>query len=216
MTTNAARIESRLKLHDQKAKLPTLITADNVVAEYTNKLETLAQRARALWAAQCAERVLHFFESEHPTDDRPCRAIEGARAWARGDISMMDARKLASAAHAAARTCTRPTATAAARATGHAVATAHARGHARAAASYALLAIALKSPEKAEKRMMREQKWQEAKLAKYRKETRPSAPHSKWVVEALESGSTKTLKIEAMDAAFVTGVKRAATRKHGK
>lgn len=152
-----------------KTKLPTLKTGDNVVAQYAGKLEKLDQRSRALWAADCAERVLHYFESEHPRDDRPRRAVEGARAWARGDISMMDARRLAVAAHAAARACTQPTATAAARATGHAVATAHARGHARGGASYALLAIALELPEKAEKRMMTEKKWQEMKLGKYEK-----------------------------------------------
>jgi hypothetical protein len=150
----------------KKPKLPTLKTGDNVVAQYAAKLEKLDQRTRALWAADCAKRVLRFFESEHPTDDRPRRALEGARVWARGEISMMDARRLAVAAHAAARTCTQPTATAAARATGHAVATAHARGHARAAASYALLAIALELPEKAEQRMMAEKQRQELKLTK--------------------------------------------------
>ena len=164
----------------KKPKLPTLKTGDNFVAQYAAKLERLDQRSRALWAAECAERVLHYFESEYPRDDRPRRAIEGARAWAGGVISMMDARGLAVAAHAAARACTQPTATAAARATGHAVATAHARGHARAAASYALLAIALELPEKAEKHMKTEKKWQESKLAKYKKKsgaTKPAKPH---------------------------------------
>ena len=42
----------------------------------------------ALWAADCAEHVLHFFEQEQPDDDRPRRAIELARAWARGEIKM--------------------------------------------------------------------------------------------------------------------------------
>ena len=153
----------------KKTKLPTLMTADNFVAQYASKLEKLDQHARALWSADCAERVIHYFESEQTRDDRPRRAIEGGRAWARGEISMMDARRLAVAAHAAARACTQPTATAAARATGHAVATAHAKGHARAAASYALLAVALELPEKAEKRMMAEKKWQESKLGKYKK-----------------------------------------------
>ena len=155
----------------KRTKLPTLKTGDNVVAQYAGKLEKLDQRARALWAADCAERVLHYFESEHPRDDRPRRAIEGARAWARGEISMMAARGLAVAAHAAARSCVQPTATAAARATGHAAATAHARGHARGGASYALLAIALELPDKAEQRMNAEKKWQESKLGKHKKKS---------------------------------------------
>jgi immunity protein 5 of polymorphic toxin system len=153
----------------KKTRPPSLITADDIVAQYANKLESLTQRMRALWAADCAERVLHYFEKERPKDDRPRQAIEGARAWTRGDISMMDARKLAVAAHAAARACKQPSATAAARATGHAVATAHAKGHARGGASYALLAIALGEPEKAAMRMSAEKKWQKSKLGKYKK-----------------------------------------------
>lgn len=38
----------------------------------------------ALWAAQCAEHVLHFFEDGQPSDTRPRDAIDAARAWARG------------------------------------------------------------------------------------------------------------------------------------
>ena len=157
----------------RKKKLPTLITADNAVAQYAAELEALDQRTRAHWAADCAERVLKYFEREHPDDNRPQQAIEGARAWARGEISMMDGRRLAVAAHAAARSCQQPTATAAARATGHAVATAHSRRHARGGASYALLAIALEFPEQTEKRMLAELMWQRAKLAKYKKRNHP-------------------------------------------
>src|SRR5918994_4174658 len=42
----------------------------------------------AFWAADCAQHVLHFFEHVRPGDDRPRRAIELARAWARGEITM--------------------------------------------------------------------------------------------------------------------------------
>ena len=37
----------------------------------------------ALWAASCAEHVLHLFESAHPEDPRPRQAIDHARAWVR-------------------------------------------------------------------------------------------------------------------------------------
>jgi hypothetical protein len=151
-----------------KKKKLTLMAMNKMVEEYAAELETLDQRARAFWAADCAERVLHYFEHEHPRDDRPRRAIEGARSWAHGEISMMDGRRLAVAAHAAARTCTQPTATAAARATGHAVATAHSRRHARGGAIYALFAIALELPDQAGKRIARELKWQRTRLAKYK------------------------------------------------
>jgi len=46
----------------------------------------VADRSLALWAADCAERVLPYFEEKYPRDDRPRKAIEAARAWARGEI----------------------------------------------------------------------------------------------------------------------------------
>jgi len=109
-------------------------------------------RAQAAWAADCAERVLPYFEAAFPDDDRPRKAIEAARAWACGEIRVGEARTAAIAAHAAARAaiagpaagCTVPrrAASAAARAAGHAAATAHVVGHARHAAAYAKKAAA--------------------------------------------------------------------------
>jgi hypothetical protein len=55
----------------------------------------------AVWAADCAEHVLHYFEQVRPSDDRPRRAIELARAWARGEITMTQARTTAFANAAA-------------------------------------------------------------------------------------------------------------------
>ena len=57
----------------------------------------------AVWAADCAEHVLHHFEHARPSDDRPRRAIEFARAWARGEMTMRQARTADFAANAAAR-----------------------------------------------------------------------------------------------------------------
>jgi hypothetical protein len=57
----------------------------------------------ALWAATCAEHVVHLFESARPSDRRPRQAINQARAWARGEISMSQSRDAAGAANAAAR-----------------------------------------------------------------------------------------------------------------
>ncbi len=91
----------------------------------------------AVWACECAERVLAVFEQVRPDDDRPRRAIEAGRAWVRGDLPMVEARMAAFAAHAAAREAGSATGTAAARAAGHAAATAHVASHARHAANYA-------------------------------------------------------------------------------
>ena len=46
-------------------------------------------RLLALWAADCAEHVLHHFEQVRPKDDRPRRAIDLGRAWARGEITLV-------------------------------------------------------------------------------------------------------------------------------
>ena len=96
----------------------------------------------AVWAADCAERVLHGFERVSPDDDRPRQAIEACRAWVRGALPMTEARKAAFASHAAARETETPGAgRAAARAAGHAAATAHVPTHAIAAAVYAATAV---------------------------------------------------------------------------
>ncbi len=56
----------------------------------------------ALWLAECAPHVLHLFESAKPLDSRPRHAIEQARAWARGEIMMSQARAAGGHAMAAA------------------------------------------------------------------------------------------------------------------
>ena len=99
------------------------------------KLDGQDHSSLALWAADCAWRVLPYFEGEHPGDDRPRRAIEAGRAWARGEIRVGEAR-------AAAREADGVAACAAARAAGHAAATAHMAAHARHAAGYAARAVA--------------------------------------------------------------------------
>ena len=106
------------------------------------RLDKEDHRALAIWAAECAERVLPYFEEEYPKDNRPRKAVEAARAWARGEIAVSGARAAAFAAHAAARDVDRghAGARAAARAAGHAAATAHVAGHAGHAATYAVTA----------------------------------------------------------------------------
>jgi len=42
----------------------------------------------AVWAADCAQHVLHHFERARPDDNRPRWAIDLGRAWARGEIKM--------------------------------------------------------------------------------------------------------------------------------
>ncbi|MCL4860864.1 MAG: hypothetical protein KJZ93_15720 [Caldilineaceae bacterium] len=56
-----------------------------VVAHRGGPLSAADHRLLAAWAADCAERVLLIFGA-CSTDDRPRRAIEIARAWARGEV----------------------------------------------------------------------------------------------------------------------------------
>lgn len=81
------------------------------------------RRDIAHWAADCAERVLALFEANAPSDTRPRDAIEGARAFAVDGKRTAHLRRLALAAHAAARETADPVAMAAARAAGVAAAT---------------------------------------------------------------------------------------------
>jgi hypothetical protein len=103
-------------------------------------------RLLALWAATCAEHVLHLFESAQPSDPRPRRAIARARAWARCEITMSQAREAAGMANAAAREL-RGAARHAAYAAAQAAAVAHVAAHELGAAAYAIKAVRAAAPE---------------------------------------------------------------------
>ena len=94
----------------------------------------------AVWAADCAEHVLHLFETAQPADTRPRQAIELARAWVRGVIPMSQARTAAGHAQAAARDLS-GAARHAAYAAGQAAAVAHVAAHELGAAAYAIKAV---------------------------------------------------------------------------
>ncbi len=100
----------------------------------------------ALWAAACAEHVLHFFESAKPADSRPHHAIEQARAWARGEITMSQSRAAGGHAMAAARDLS-GAARHAAYAAGQAGVVAHVAAHELGAAAYAIKAARAAAPE---------------------------------------------------------------------
>ena len=100
----------------------------------------------ALWAATCAEHVLHLFESAQPEDPRPRQAIEAACAWTRGELKMMETRALGGHAMAAARDL-HGSARFAAYAAGQAAAVAHVAAHELGAAAYAIKAARAAAPE---------------------------------------------------------------------
>ena len=93
----------------------------------------------AIWAADCAQHVLRHFELARPGDDRPRRAIELGRAWARGEITWGEARTAAGHANAAARDLSGAPRHAA-YAAGQAAAVGHVAAHELGAAAYAIRA----------------------------------------------------------------------------
>ncbi|HET8628428.1 MAG TPA: hypothetical protein VFL91_13470 [Thermomicrobiales bacterium] len=121
-------------------------------------------RLLALWAAACAEHVLDLFESAQPDDPRPRQAIEQARAWARGEITMTQARAAGGHAMGAARDL-RGAPRYAAYAAGQAAVVAHVAAHELGAAAYAIKAARAAAPAgEGERAGRRECRWQRDRL----------------------------------------------------
>jgi len=132
------------------------------------KFTKAEQRLLAIWAADCAKRVLPLFEKAYPKDNRPRKAIESCRKWVKtGIFKMADIRGVSLSAHAAARKAKKnPAACFAARAAGQAVATAHVPEHAFGAPYYAIKAIAAANPKNPNAKALKEYKWQKQHLPK--------------------------------------------------
>ena len=121
-------------------------------------------RRLAIWAADCALHVLNHFEQVRPNDDRPRRAIDLGRAWARGEITWAEARTAAGHANAAARDLS-GAARHAAYAAGQAAAVAHVAAHELGAAAYAIKAARAAAPEgEGESARRLECRWQRDQL----------------------------------------------------
>jgi len=74
---------------------------DKAIIELVNKTD---RKVLAIWAINCVERVMPYFEERHPEDPRPREAIETLQAWINtGVFKMADIRKAALSSHAAAR-----------------------------------------------------------------------------------------------------------------
>ncbi len=123
-------------------KLPKLVKTelDGQIAELVGSTN---HQTAVIWACDCAQRVLAYFEEMYPEDDRPRLAIAAGRAWAStGVFRMADIRQASLDSHTAARDAQDYSAArSAARAAGQAVAAAHVAGHAVVAAIYAATAV---------------------------------------------------------------------------
>ncbi len=118
----------------------------------------------ALWAAACAEHVLYLFELTKPSDSRPRHAIEQARAWVRGEVTMTQSRAAGGHAMGAARDLS-GAARHAAYAAGQAAVVAHVAAHELGAAAYAIKAVRAAAPDGEVERAGRlECQWQREQL----------------------------------------------------
>ena len=117
----------------------------------------------AVWAIECAERVLPYFEEKFPEDPRPRQALETLQTWINTGVFRMNViRKASLDSHAAAREVGEDNAArSAARACGQAVATAHVPTHSIGSAIYAQQAIhrATNAPD-ADAAVAKERDWQ--------------------------------------------------------
>jgi hypothetical protein len=143
----------------EKSKF-SLTRKDEEMVELVSKTD---HKTLAIWAIECAERVMPYFEEKYPQDRRPRQSIETLQTWIdTGVFKMAVIRKASLDAHAAAREVGEDNAArSVARAAGQAVATAHVPTHSLGAANYALQAIhrATNSSD-ADAAIAKEREWQ--------------------------------------------------------
>ena len=126
--------------------LPTIRDRRFITIRRGGTLTDSDHQLLALWAAACAEHVLHLFESVQPSDPRPRQAIKRIRAWACGEIRMSQSRAAGGHAMAAARELS-GAARHAAFAAGQAAVVAHVAAHELGAAAYAIKAARAAVPK---------------------------------------------------------------------
>jgi hypothetical protein len=122
------------------------------------------RRVVAVWAADCAERVLGLFEAEAPGDSRPRDAVARLRAFSRGELGVAEEIRRRFINGAAAREVSAPAAVAAARAAGQAASVPHMGAHALGAAAYAAKAAGLAAPDRPEA-VSEEIRWQLGRMS---------------------------------------------------
>src|SRR5260370_28296764 len=84
----------------EKSKF-SITRKDEEMLELVRKTD---HKTLALWAIDCAERVMPYFEETYPQDHRPRHAIETLKTWiATGAFTMTGIRKASLDSHAAAR-----------------------------------------------------------------------------------------------------------------
>ncbi|MFA5266971.1 MAG: putative immunity protein [Methanoregula sp.] len=142
----------------------SLAQKDEPMAELVRDTD---KKILAVWAIDCTEHVLPYFEEKYPEDPRPRDALAVLREWiTTGEFHMAVIRSASLASHAAAREAGEDNAArSAARSAGQAVATAHVPTHSLGAAIYAQQAVwRAADPARADAAVKEERDWQERHL----------------------------------------------------
>jgi Imm-5 like putative immunity protein len=132
------------------------------IEHHTNDHRTLG-----LWAAECAERLLPYFETKYGEDTRPRDAIKTLREWVKtGEFHMSAIRAAALPAHVAAKTVDKSDKAAnfAAHAAGQAVGTAHVPTHSIGVVLYSIQLVASLHPTEVKRSVAQEREWQDQHL----------------------------------------------------
>ena len=161
-----------------KKRRIALTSLDKTIEELASRAD---HRTLATWAADCAERVLPYFEAKRRQDDRPRKAIEHLRTWVKtGVFHMAEVRGASLTAHAAARdVAEEDAARSAARAAAQAIATAHVPRHALGAGLYAATAVRdAANPADAGAAALKEREWQHRHLMELMKGSAASEKQS--------------------------------------
>jgi len=133
------------------------------------KVEAWNERTQRLFAADCAEHVLHIFEEAYPADPRPREAIAVARAFAEGEATEEELNTAESAAWSAAWSAAESAAWSAARNAARSAAWSAAESAAWSAARNAARSAAWNAARNAAWSAARsaERRWQTERLAHY-------------------------------------------------
>lgn len=125
-----------------RRKNELLFSRDSAVLQpLRDLLSRQDHRTAVLWALDLAEETVARLTEKHPDEQRPAQALQAARAWAAGEIKMLQARRAILACHDAARDMPCPEDAALCHAVGQACAVVHTAGHALGYPIYELTAL---------------------------------------------------------------------------
>lgn len=168
-------VEQRVKWHMEHARrCPCPVHDEDILGElekrYLGKHQDFwidhnitDHKALGLWAANCAQRLLPYFERKYGNDARPREAIRALREWViTGEFHMSAIRRASLGAHAAAKLVDEKEKAAkyAAHAAGQAVGTAHVPTHSLGVVLYAIQLVTVTHPANARAAVAQERDWQ--------------------------------------------------------